>query len=227
LNKAEVKTVLTALLQARAKTEAFDTHQADGKAGKDQKISTQEAAAAADSAGSGLASDLALAALQGAENDASTSGTLKSQLGNQFARAEAALTATKGRDGSVSMKTLETAFARLPNGVDGDALLSAISNAFERARTVSSGGGCGGGSTTTVYDAPTKLTKSEVASVREAFADAMALVDDAGTLNAKGMKALIAAAEAKGDLVGAFMDALVTPHIPAAPPAPSYGSGGC
>src|SRR5688572_30308091 len=89
LKPAEVKSVLSALLQARAKVEAFDTTKADGKKGKDQQLSPQEAAAAGKIAGDGLAGDIALATLLGAENVAAKEGKLGGQLQHLFARAEA------------------------------------------------------------------------------------------------------------------------------------------
>mgnify|MGYP000945074046 CR=1 FL=1 len=227
LTKTEAKSVLKALLEARARAEAFDTEKADGAKGKDGKLSSDELARASLGAGSGLAGELAASALTGAENDATSGLALGQKLAAGLDRAASALTASQGRDGSVSMEGLALAFSRLPEGTDGDALLKSISEAFERARVVHSGGGCGGGSSTTVYDAPTKLTKTEAKEVAAAFAEARAVLDDAGTVKASGLKALIADARDRGDLAGALFDAIARPFVPASPPPPSSGGGGC
>jgi hypothetical protein len=227
LTKGEVKTVLTALLTARARAEGFDTQKADGTKGKDKKLSADEAASAVQLAGTGLAADIALGALQGAEQAATAGAALADKLHIGFARAGAALNAAKGRDGSVSMEGLQLAFARLPDGVDGDALLSAISKAFERERVVHSGGGCGGGSSTTVREAPSKLTKSEVKEVAAALTRASEILEEAGDVKASALKALIATAKDDGDLTGSLMNAIARPFVPPNPPAPSSGGGGC
>jgi hypothetical protein len=232
LDKSEVKSVLSALLAARSKVESFDTKKADGKAGKDGKLSPEEAAAASKLAGKGLGADIALATLQGAENATTEGAKLGPQLARVFGRAEAAVMATKGRDGTITMSTLEAAMDRLPAGIDSKAMFAAISSAYERARTVYSGGGggCGGGggSSRTVYDAPSKLTKKEAGEVMSAFAQAVQLVVNAGTLGgAATMKQLISDAKSAGSLVGELMELAVKPHLPRDPPPVSYSRSGC
>lgn len=196
LAKKEVNSVLKALLVARSKVESFDTKLADGKPGQDAAISPEEAAAAAKLAGRGLGADLALATLQGAEEALLPSNAnLRKQLAHVLGRAQAAVMATKGKDGTITMSTLEAAIDRLP-GIDGKELSYAIASRVENRRPV--------------YGTLTKLTKEEAEHVESVFAEAVQIVNDTDNLRADWVSDF---SRSVGGLLGDVMRLAVKPHI--------------
>lgn len=230
LTAGEAQSVLTALVQARAKAESFDTHKASGKKGKDGAISAEESARAMKKAGDDLAGKLATSALEGAERTALDGAGLGVQLESSLERAAAAVRVVAGRDGSVDVSALQMAFARLPEEAQSDGLLDAIKSAFQRTQTVRVSSGCSS-TTETRYVDPTKLSRAEATEVHDALEQALQLIADKsdgdGDLSTKRLRSLKEDASALGGLVESFVDLVVEPHLPAPPPAPSRSYGGC
>ncbi len=231
LTAREAKSVLSALVAAKAKAGAFDT--GGGAGGKpDGVVTPLEAATAMRGAGNLLADKLAVAALQGAQEAADAKLGLADHLAAALDRASTTVGTLKGRDGSLSMAALGTALKKLGSAVDGDALFQAVKHAHERTRTISvSTGGCGGSnSSQTVQETPSKLTKSEATALQASFAAAATALTAArsadGGLTAAAMGRAVK--DAGAGLAGTLVELVVERHRPvAAPVYASSSTGGC